>query len=78
MSDIAAEIWRRAVPGEYPATAEDRARVDDVLLGALDEIDDGLVRSHAICLIKQVRAAAMRGEKLPERWLTEQGRESDI
>lgn len=69
MSDIAAEIWREAVPGTYPETAEDRAAVDRQLKARLNAMEDTAVRDHAAHLLRETRAAAMRGEELPERWL---------
>ncbi len=69
MSDIAAEIWREAVPGVYPETAEARAAVDRQLKARLNAIEDIAVRDHAAHLLRSTRAAAMSGEELPERWL---------
>ncbi len=62
MNDIASEIWKAAVPGEYPATAEGRADVDRNLKAALDRIDDQGIRDHAAYIIRATRIAAMRGE----------------
>ena len=58
MTDIAAEIWNAAVPGDYPKTAEGRAQVDVKLKSDLDAIEDDDVRNHATHLIRNKRIEA--------------------